>query len=152
MTTPAHIVQVDVEDFHRALGLPIGDTPAVRRPELRAKLIMEEAAETAAALTGRPTTYTLRTKADGSLMHTVEAPGGNPLVATLDGLCDILCVTYGTAVEAGCNLAPYWDEVHRSNMAKQGGPVREDGKQLKPPGWKPPDLAAVLNEELNQHG
>ena len=29
-------------------------------------------------------------------------------------------------------------------MAKAGGPLREDGKRLKPPGWTPPDIAGVL--------
>jgi predicted HAD superfamily Cof-like phosphohydrolase len=115
-----HSVQRDVEAFHRAVGLPVGETPGVRRSELRAELILEEASETVAAIER------------------------GDLVAAIDGLCDLLCVTYGTAVEWGIDLAPFWDEVHRTNMAKQGGPVREDGKQLKPPGWRPPDIAGVL--------
>jgi hypothetical protein len=40
-----HQAQRDVEDFHRALDIPIGRTPAVRRPDLRAELIREEAQE-----------------------------------------------------------------------------------------------------------
>jgi predicted HAD superfamily Cof-like phosphohydrolase len=115
-----HDVQSDVEAFHVALGIPVGATPAVRRPELRANLIREEARET------------------------VEAIEAGDLVAAIDGLCDLLCVVYGAAAEFGVNLAPFWDEVHRSNMAKRGGPVREDGKVLKPPGWTPPDIAGVL--------
>lgn len=66
------------------------------------------------------------------------------LVAVIDGLCDLLCVVYGAAAEFGVDLAPFWDEVHRTNMAKAGGPLREDGKRLKPPGWVPPDIAGVL--------
>lgn len=41
----------------------------------------------------------------------------------------------------GIDLRPFFDEVHRTNMLKAGGPVREDGKKLKPPGWKPPRIA-----------
>lgn len=115
-----HSVQRDVEEFHRALGIPVGDTPALRRPKLRAELIREEAAETVAAIEQ------------------------GDLVGALDGLCDLLCVVYGAAAEFGVDLAPFWDEVHRSNLAKVGGPERADGKKLKPPGWTPPDIAGVL--------
>lgn len=115
-----HAVRLDVEDFHRALGIAIGDSPAIRRPELRAALIEEEATET------------------------IEAIRRGDLVEAIDGLCDLLAVTYGAAIEFGIDLAPFWAEVHRTNMAKAGGPVREDGKRLKPPGWTPPDIAGVL--------
>ena len=110
----------DVAEFHRALDIPIGETPAIRRGELRAKLIEEEAAETCAAIRA-----------------------GN-LVEAIDGLCDVLCVVYGAALEFGIDLDPFWREVHRTNMAKKDGPVRDDGKRLKPPGWTPPDIAGIL--------
>lgn len=115
-----HKVQQDVEGFHRALDIPVADTPAIRRPELRAALIREEAQET------------------------VEAIERGDLVEAIDGMCDVLCVVYGTAAEFGVDLAPFWDEVHRTNMAKRGGAVRDDGKRLKPEGWTPPDIAGVL--------
>ena len=116
-----HPVQRDIEDFHReVVGIPDSTTPAIRRPELRAELIREEAKET------------------------VDAILRGDLVEAIDGLCDILAVVYGTAAEFGIDLAPFWDEVHRTNMAKAGGPVRADGKRLKPEGWQPPDIAGVL--------
>lgn len=120
LTSARHEVQRDVESFHRALDIPVEVTPAIRRPELRAALIEEEAAET------------------------VEAIRRGDLVEAIDGLCDLLCVTYGAAAEFGIDLAPFWDEVHRTNMAKVGGPVRDDGKRLKPPGWRPPDITGIL--------
>lgn len=116
----SHSVQQDVEAFHRALDIPVHVTPAIRRPELRAALIEEEARET------------------------VDAIRAGDLVEAIDGLCDLLCVVYGAAAEFGINLAPFWDEVHRTNMAKRGGPVREDGKRLKPEGWQPPNIAGLL--------
>ena len=112
--------QDDVREFHEALGIPIGDTPAIRRGELRASLIEEEAREAIGAIRS------------------------GDLVGAIDGLCDLVCVVYGAALEFGIDLAPFWREVHRSNMAKAGGPVREDGKVLKPEGWVPPDIAGVL--------
>lgn len=124
-----HPVQRDVEDFHRVVvGVPDGETPAVRRPGLRAELIREEAKET------------------------VDAIEAGDLVGAIDGMCDVLCVVYGTAAEFGINLAPFWDEVHRTNMAKAGGPLREDGKRLKPEGWTPPDIAGVLAREEADDG
>lgn len=118
-----HVVHGDVAAFHMALDIPIGDSPAIRRPGLRAELIRAEAREA------------------------VEAIEAGDLVETIKELCDLLCVVYGAALEFGVELAPFWDEVHRSNMAKMGGPVREDGKRLKPDGWRPPNIAGVLARE-----
>jgi predicted HAD superfamily Cof-like phosphohydrolase len=43
----------------------------------------------------------------------------------------------------GVDLRPFFREVHRTNMHKLTGPKREDGKQLKPPGWKSPRIKAM---------
>lgn len=133
-----HSVQADVEAFHRAVGQPVEVTPAIRRPEFRATLIMEEAVEACERLTGREISW-------GYTYQRVE----QSLEEVVDGLCDVLCVVYGTAAECGVDLEPFWDEVHRTNMAKQGGPVRADGKRLKPEGWKPPRIAELLDELQN---
>lgn len=59
-------------------------------------------------------------------------------------LADVLYVVYGTAIELGLPLKEVFDEVHRSNMTKlgeDGKPIkREDGKTLKGPNYKEPDL------------
>lgn len=120
-------MQADVAQFHVACNIPVGSTPEIRRPELRAELIREEAKETIIAIVG------------------------GDLIRSIDGLCDLLVVTFGTAVEFGINLDPFWDEVHKTNMAKAGGPVRADGKVLKPDGWQPPDLRRVYKETYGTH-
>jgi predicted HAD superfamily Cof-like phosphohydrolase len=112
-----------VRTFHHAFGATIGKAPALRDEELRAKLIEEEAAETAKALR------------EGDIIETI------------DGLCDLLYVTFGAAVAMGIDLDPFFHEVHRSNMAKVGGTTREDGKVLKPYGWTPPDIKGILFRE-----
>lgn len=48
------------------------------------------------------------------------------------------------------NLGPFFQEVHRTNMHKLKGPKREDGKQLKPEGWKPPRIKALYNRMLSK--
>lgn len=111
-----------VREFHVALNIPIGDGPQVREPELRGRLLLEEAKETADALER------------------------GDLVEVIDGLCDVIYVALGTAVSCGVDLEPFFAEVHRSNMAKVGGEVRADGKVLKPPSWTPPDIKGILED------
>ncbi len=50
----------------------------------------------------------------------------------------------------GIDLRPFFREVHRTNMLKLTGPKREDGKQLKPPGWEPPRIKAMLEQLHNE--
>lgn len=50
------------------------------------------------------------------------------------------------ALGLGVDLAPFFKEVHRTNMHKLEGPKREDGKQLKPPGWKPPRIEEMYSK------
>lgn len=73
-------------------------------------------------------------------------------VEILDALIDILVVTIGAIHSAGMDAEGAWKEVMRSNFAKidKGtGKVRkrEDGKVLKPIGWKPPELRLYLSKE-----
>lgn len=72
-------------------------------------------------------------------------------VDTLDALIDLLVVTVGAIHSMGADGEGAWIEVMRSNFAKidqASGKVlkREDGKVLKPEGWKPPELARFLNK------
>lgn len=116
--------QALVRTFHREM---IGDAVTPQEPvdleayngELRCRLMEEEAREFRLAWEARDR------------------------LGMLDALCDLLYVTLGAGVEMGVELEPFFDEVHSANMKKVGGRVREDGKQLKPAGWSPPDLAAV---------
>lgn len=111
-----------VHAWHQKFGVAVGDFPAIRTPELRIALITEEAQETC------------------------DAIRRGDLVEAIDGMCDLLYVTFGTAVAFGVDLQPFFDEVHLSNMAKTGGATREDGKILKPDGWQPPRIAKMLHE------
>ena len=70
-------------------------------------------------------------------------------VETLDALIDILVVTIGAIHSAGWDAEGAWKEVMNTNFAKidkDTGKVRkrEDGKVLKPLGWKPPELAQFV--------
>jgi len=150
--------QQAVEDFHRATGagLPDTDTIKIRNAELRARLIAEEAMETIAAL-GFDVTIGIwqgiENRSDqGFLVYDKAATGHMDIVELADGIADTIYVLLGAAVEAGIKMEPIFAEVQRSNMAKAGGPVREDGKRLKPEGWQPPQIGKLLMEQLKEKG
>lgn len=115
-----------VREFHEAVGAYTGTTLAVP-PEgvcqLRFDLIREEASEVLDAIA------------------TADLPG------VAKELADLVVVTVGCALAYGVDLDAVFEEVHRTNMAKVGGPVRADGKVLKPPGWSPPDVPGVLAKQ-----
>ena len=114
-----------VVDFHKeVVGVEFPDTPGLiseERKALRIKLMTEELLE--------------------ELIPAIER---DDMVEIADGLADTLVVVYGTAAEYGIDIDMVFDVVHETNMAKKDGPVREDGKKLKPEGWQPPDIEKAL--------
>ena len=65
----------------------------------------------------------------------------------VDGIVDLIYVALGLANAVGVALAPVFAAVHAANMKKVTGLKRADGKALKPEGWEPPDIAAVLRTQ-----
>lgn len=118
-----------VSEFHRARGQSvysiscgIGSTVAL----LRLRLMIEELAETA-----------------------IIMQEGNGMEKLLDGLCDLLYVTVGTAVEYGLGnvLDAAFREVHRSNMTKDHNAIRAGlkyGPEGKGARYEPPNLKQFL--------
>lgn len=117
-----------VREWHQAFDVPVENAPTIpkHRAQMRLDILEEEVSELRAA---------------------VEA---GDLVETLDALCDIQYVLDGTFLEFGLHQLKQdaMAEVHSSNMSKLGAdgrPVlREDGKVLKGPNFRPPDLATLL--------
>ena len=73
-------------------------------------------------------------------------------VETVDALIDILVVTIGALHSMGADAEGAWKEVMMTNFAKvdkETGKVRkrEDGKVLKPIGWKAPELAPFVTKK-----
>ena len=71
-----------------------------------------------------------------------------------DAMVDAYYYMLNIAGRNGHNLSKVFDEVHRANMDKidKGTGMcikREDGKILKPPGWKPPDVVRVIKKMYN---
>ena len=80
-----------------------------------------------------------------------DAIKNNDQVEQLDALIDILVVTIGAIHSMGADAEGAWNEVFQTNLAKidpQTGKVtkRDDGKVLKPDGWKAPELKPFLSK------
>ena len=86
---------------------------------------------------------------DEEVSELEEAVMANDRVEQLDALVDILVVTMGAIRAGGFDGEGAWKEVMDTNFAKidsDTGKVRkrEDGKVLKPEGWKAPELAKFI--------
>jgi len=117
-----------VVEFQKAFGQLVSDKPEFPDSKtriLRMRLLSEEFVE----------------------YNTAEHD--NNLIEVADALADLIYIACGTAASYGIPLNAIFEEVHRSNMAKlvDGKPLkREDGKIIKPEGWKPPDIEKIIKE------
>ena len=120
-----------VEEFYRAYNIPIPEGMRFLHKEralLRHKLIQEEV---------------------GELLEASMSSQGT-LVDVADAITDCFYILIGTALEYGIadKLPALFDEVHLSNMSKldeNGKPIyREDGKVMKGPGYKKPNLKDII--------
>jgi len=114
-------MSLDVAVFQKACD----QNPSPENAELYAKLILEEYGEFAVARRE------------------------NDEVEQLDACMDMIWVILGYCHMKGYKVDAAWNEVARSNLAKidtATGKVRkrEDGKVLKPEGWKPPELDSYV--------
>ncbi len=89
----------------------------------------------------------------GSGFYFKKTGGGFAPEKALDGLVDLVYVALGTAF---LHRFPYnegWDKVQQANMAKEKATGADDDRStrkhkadiVKPAGWLPPDILAVLN-------
>lgn len=116
-----------VAEFMNAFGQDVETRPGwTSVSELRYELIREELEELREALDGRD------------------------IIGVADALTDLLYVVYGAGHSFGIQLDKCFEEIHSSNMSKlgeDGKPIyRKDGKVLKGPNYRQPDLRKVLKE------
>lgn len=126
-----------VSEFHAASGGREPRAPAVPPAEvleLRRALISEECAEVMEVF------ERLRS----------EKAGDEALADLSHEIADLLYVAYGTLLACGVDPDGVFRELHRANMLKVSGPRREDGKQMKPPGFEPADMRAEISRQLSR--
>lgn len=126
LISAVRVIQAHVRRFHEQFGQMVGplNAPRVGNGPFRARLIREECVK-----------------------ELCKALIAGDLPKTADGYCDGMFVLVGGAVEDGIDLGPIFAAVCETNMAKEGGGIREDGKVLKPPGWVPPDVEGLLRRQ-----
>lgn len=123
--------QAKVKEFHAVMGMEDNNTPTLVDGEtagLRIAVIAEEFNEL------------------------IEAIANEDLVEIADALGDLEYVIHGCSNAYGIDMEPIFNEIHDSNMKKvdpETGRVRyrEDGKVLKPKGWKKPRLAPIIEAQ-----
>jgi NTP pyrophosphatase (non-canonical NTP hydrolase) len=69
-------------------------------------------------------------------------------VEVADAIGDLVWVLCGLSARLGYDLDSIWAEIRKANYRKIGGPRREDGKLMKPPGWEPPDVEKALKNSM----
>ncbi len=133
-----------IVEFHAAVGAPVPEEPRVPPLDilqLRQKLLQEEFSEASEAL-GTLT----------AVLQTDQPVQPTDVTEWVHELTDLLYVTYGAILACGVDPDPIFAEVHRANLSKAGGPTREDGKILKPPGWQPADVRGVIEKQVEETG
>jgi predicted HAD superfamily Cof-like phosphohydrolase len=117
--------QEAVREFHTKHHLTINDKPTIPEEQvhyLRVNLHEEENKEL------------------------IEAIKESNIVKIADALGDKMYVLLGTAISYGIDLEAVFWEIHKSNMTKEEA-IREDGKILKGPNFKPPNILLVLRNQ-----
>lgn len=142
--------QLRVDNFMEKARQELPESPCIPSEEvrrLRASLILEEALETIEALgfsvcARGAIEHVHELSIDGCSFHATIDPD---MVKIADGCCDTLFVTLGTLSACGMSDRALMDEVCDSNDSKFiDGHIREDGKLIKGPAYRPADLMAVL--------
>lgn len=126
-----------VKEFHEAFGLDVGEPFSRDLVDLRINLLDEEVSEFWDEF------HTDNPYSDATLP--LELLNKEKV---LKELADIQYVLSGLAVTFGLDLDEAFKRVHESNMSKlgeDGKPIyREDGKVLKGPNYKEPDLSDLV--------
>jgi len=147
-----HQQKVDVFMKFAEQDLPSGPlVPDIEIRELRARLILEEALETIEAL-GFSINHVPNQPEDGKIAFENMKLIGDlepNLVEIADGCADVKVVTTGTLSACGIDDLELQDLVDDNNLAKfgPGSYRRNDGKWMKPPDHRPPDISSLLSKQ-----
>ncbi len=129
----AEKLALDVAAWRRSMNLPMPEAglPTPEVDEADASYIQEEVEELV---------HAVRVRKDlPDMMEPHRIRGFR--VEEMDAICDILFATLSYAMRryTPAHLGACYAAVCAANGRKVGGPVREDGKQLKPEGWVGPE-------------
>lgn len=138
-------IRDNVLKFHIAMNLPVAYTPVIPsddRVRLRLNLIAEESFEVFEACG-----IDVKDLKEALFAKIRESELNINMEKLADGFGDTDYVVEGARLEFGIDGEPIADEIQAANMRKTSGPIRADGKRLKPPGWVGPDILRVLRDQ-----
>jgi hypothetical protein len=157
--TPA----VAVREFTSETGQPTPERPQVMTQgevEFISKMILDETLELWATLKAPEESKAAlidlirQAKALPKEVYSSDEQGIiNQIAAQADALVDIEYYMLNCAAKKGFNMSSIFGVVHAANMAKRNPETgrfekRADGKVIKPPGWKPPDVEGELDRQF----
>ncbi len=131
--------------FHTKMGIPTNSVPRVpddKRVKLRLVLSAEEFFEQLCACF--PFNRTLEAAVIDEIRYAKLSVNLPELV---DSWADMNYIHQGSALEFGVDMKPMQRAVQVSNMLKEPGNLRDDGKITKGPNWAPPTIAKLLREQ-----
>jgi predicted HAD superfamily Cof-like phosphohydrolase len=141
-----------VQEFRHKSRLPrfnqLGAITPKERLQLSASLCLEETIEAVAGMGVSPQLVALLKDCAKAAVESID-PTKVDLTEVADGLGDSDFVNEWVRCELGIHGEPVMVAINEANLAKfgPGSHFREDGKVLKPEGWKPPDIDAVLRNQ-----
>ena len=147
-----------VLEFHAAFqpdqGLGEGPprVPLDAAVRLRLKLVFEEAFELLDACIDTDDSRLGSLRNANSIMRSsvtalIDGPLHVDIVGVADAFADLAYVVEGGNLAYGIDSRAVLAEVHASNMSKVGGHRGESGKWIKPPTYRPADVASVLKKQ-----
>lgn len=128
-----------IEEFHKAFGVSVCEEPSIELLKLRKTLINEEVKE-----------FFAEVDAAVAKLERGEKISKENYTKMLKEIADVQVVVSGTIVSIKqlSRFREAFIRVHESNMSKlgtDGKPIRrDDGKVLKGPNYKEPDLSDLV--------
>ena len=149
-----------VAQFTREAGFKIPDKPVPlsnEKVEFITKMVISELMELAVTVSDDPVAFVRSCLKTDLPKKTAAAFTAAELIAEqADALTDINYYIYDTAARHGINLGKVFDIVHAANMAKKWSDGqfhrRDDGKIIKPDGWKEPNIVGEIERQLREGG
>lgn len=150
-----------VKQFTEESGTPIPDKPVVMTKEevfFLIKMMLDEIMELGATVAGPEEVKSNMIKmiTESKDLPEIREVSREELIAEqADALIDCYYYSLNAAAKKGVNLSKVFEIVHQANMDKRDPETgkflkREDGKIIKPVGWKEPNIVEEIIRQTEE--